>query len=227
MHIGIKIGLSTVIFMLVACGSGGGSSSDADEPIGGPDPGDNGGGAGDVGAQPEPIDVTLQALIEREGLLGDAAFNRTLPQISDPLAQLGKQLFFTKSLGGEQDSACVSCHHPLLGGADDLVLPVGVGALNPDLLGLGRRDADGHGADGHRLSEAVRNPTRDDVGGRGEAAKDRKADFQDELGVPATTVNDITAHLLERKCFRRQFAHQRDHVGIRLAYQNLARWCSR
>jgi cytochrome c peroxidase len=60
-----------------------------------------------------------------------------------PLAKLGMKLFFSKSLGGDKDSACVSCHHPVLGGTDNLSLPVGVGAITPDLLGSGRMHKDG------------------------------------------------------------------------------------
>jgi len=47
-------------------------------------------------------------------------------------------------LGGEQSAACVSCHHPTLGGGDDISLSVGVDATNDlnqashDLLGAGR-----------------------------------------------------------------------------------------
>lgn len=63
---------------------------------------------------------------------------RDLPDISEALPQLGKKLFFSKGLGGEFDSACVTCHHPALGGADQLSLSVGVDAQNPDLLGRGR-----------------------------------------------------------------------------------------
>jgi cytochrome c peroxidase len=63
---------------------------------------------------------------------------RDLPTISEALPQLGKKLFFTKGLGGDFDSACVTCHHPALGGADQLSLSVGVDAENPDLLGRGR-----------------------------------------------------------------------------------------
>jgi cytochrome c peroxidase len=63
---------------------------------------------------------------------------RDLPTISEALPQLGKKLFFTKGLGGDFDSACVTCHHPALGGADQLSLSVGVDANNPDLLGRGR-----------------------------------------------------------------------------------------
>jgi len=63
---------------------------------------------------------------------------RDLPDISEALPQLGKKLFFTKGLGGDFDSACVTCHHPALGGADQLSLSVGVDAENPQLLGRGR-----------------------------------------------------------------------------------------
>jgi len=80
----------------------------------------------------------LLTLINEEGLTGDPAKDRVLPSITDPKAQLGKQLFFTKGLGGDNDSACVTCHHPSLGGGDDLSLSIGTGAENPDLLGPGR-----------------------------------------------------------------------------------------
>ena len=64
--------------------------------------------------------------------------------IEDLLAQLGKKLFFTKALGGDKDTACVSCHHPMLGGGDVLSMSIGVGARDPDLLGPGRARPDGH-----------------------------------------------------------------------------------
>ncbi|MFK8018365.1 MAG: cytochrome-c peroxidase [Pseudomonadales bacterium] len=91
----------------------------------------------------DPSDTALRAIIDDENLIGDASIGRTLPDISDPIAQLGRDLFFSKSLGGGFDSACVSCHHPSLGGADGLMLPVGVEALNADLLGPGREHVDG------------------------------------------------------------------------------------
>ena len=89
------------------------------------------------------IDDELRALIAANDLTGDPSTGRDLPQISDPLAQLGKKLFFTKALGGDFDSACASCHHPVLGGTDRLSLSFGVGAIDPDLLGPGRGDATG------------------------------------------------------------------------------------
>lgn len=91
----------------------------------------------------DALDTELRALIEANNLQGDAATGRTLPSIDEPLAQLGMKLFFTKSLGGEFDSACVSCHHPVFGGGDNLSLSVGIGAIDPDLLGPGRGDASG------------------------------------------------------------------------------------
>jgi len=89
------------------------------------------------------IDDQLRALIAANNLTGDPSTGRELPSISDPLAQLGKKLFFTKALGGEFDSACASCHHPVLGGGDQLSLSFGVGAIDPDLLGPGRGGATG------------------------------------------------------------------------------------
>ncbi len=55
------------------------------------------------------------------------------------IAQLGRELFFSKSLSGDFDVACASCHHPLLGGADGLSLPVGVGAIDTEVVGPGRQ----------------------------------------------------------------------------------------
>lgn len=80
----------------------------------------------------------LLALVTDAGLTGDPTTGRDLPAITDAKAELGKKLFFTKGLGGNDDSACVTCHHPMLGGGDDLSLPIGVGAVTPDLLGSGR-----------------------------------------------------------------------------------------
>lgn len=58
--------------------------------------------------------------------------------ISSPLFTLGKELFFSRSLSGNKDVACASCHHPYLAGGDKLSLPVGESAYNPELLGPGR-----------------------------------------------------------------------------------------
>ena len=85
----------------------------------------------------------LRPILAAQGLTGDPTTGRNLPDISDPLAQLGKKLFFSKSLSGDLDVACASCHHPALGGADGLSLPVGVGAVDPDVVGPGRSRADG------------------------------------------------------------------------------------
>lgn len=89
------------------------------------------------------IDAELRNLIALNQLTGDPSTNRDLPAIDTPLAQLGKKLFFTKALGGDMDVACVSCHHPLLGGGDDLALSIGIGAHTPDLLGPGRTHVSG------------------------------------------------------------------------------------
>ncbi|MEA2009618.1 MAG: cytochrome c peroxidase [Actinomycetota bacterium] len=92
--------------------------------------------AGD--ADSEDLDAQLRSVIDAHGLVGDPSIGRDLPDIGDPLAQLGMKLFYTKGLGGQQDSACVTCHHPMLGGGDGLPMSIGVGAEEPDLLGPGR-----------------------------------------------------------------------------------------
>lgn len=84
------------------------------------------------------LDEELRKLVNSEGLTGNAMKERTIPDVSSKTVQLGMRLFYSKSLGGDQDSACVSCHHPVLGGGDALSLSIGVEAQDPDLLGVGR-----------------------------------------------------------------------------------------
>jgi len=93
------------------------------------------------------LDNTQQRLQELLTLLEITSIDETelnLPRIDDPITQLGKKLFFAKNLGGEQSVACVSCHHPVLGGGDDISLSVGVSPVNEinqashGLLGHGR-----------------------------------------------------------------------------------------
>lgn len=92
---------------------------------------------------PTALDQQLRRRIDALGLTGDPARNVEVPDIASPLAQLGMRLFFSRSLGGDLDTACASCHHPALGGADALSLPVGVAAADPALLGRGREAVDG------------------------------------------------------------------------------------
>jgi len=96
-------------------------------------------GGGDSNTTANTLDSDLDTIITARGLTGDPSTGRNLPDINDPLPQLGMKLFFTKALGADKDSACVSCHHPALGGGDDLSLSIGVDAETADLLGPGRR----------------------------------------------------------------------------------------
>ena len=89
------------------------------------------------------LDAELRGVIDTLGLSGDPAEGVDTPTIDDPVAVLGRRLFFSKSLGGDRDSACVTCHHPMLGGGDALPLSIGVGAEDDDLLGPGRSHPDG------------------------------------------------------------------------------------
>lgn len=92
---------------------------------------------------PTTLDRALAGLIEMHGLTGDPSAGLDLPGIDAPLAELGKLLFFSKALGAELDAACASCHHPAFAGADGLALSIGPGAIDPDVVGPGRRRADG------------------------------------------------------------------------------------
>ena len=127
--------LSTLMLALIA-GCGGGGGGDAPPTTGG-------GGGGGGGGGTSQIDTDLRTMINQMGLTGDPSAGRNLPDINDPIPQLGKLLFFSKSLSGDLDTACASCHHPALGGGDALALPIGVGATDPDLLGPGRSRPDG------------------------------------------------------------------------------------
>lgn len=90
------------------------------------------------GGDTNSLDSQVSASITAAGISGDPTTGETLPSITSAKAQLGMKLFFTKGLGGDKDSACVTCHHPKLGGGDDLSLPIGVQAESPNLLGPGR-----------------------------------------------------------------------------------------
>ncbi|MCP4487643.1 MAG: hypothetical protein GY820_10060 [Gammaproteobacteria bacterium] len=80
------------------------------------------------------IDQELATIIDTQGLLGDPGISvnedgdcvwRTLPTIDDPIAQLGRALFFSFDLSGDKNVACASCHHPALGGGDALSMSMG------------------------------------------------------------------------------------------------------
>lgn len=125
---GATVGTLAILLLGLGCGGGGGGG---------------GGGPGTPPPAGRTVDDDLRAVIAAEGLSGDPSQGRTLPSIDEPLAQLGKLLFFSKSLSGDMDTACASCHHPALGGGDGLALPVGTGAVDPDVVGPGRQRADG------------------------------------------------------------------------------------
>jgi len=85
------------------------------------------------------LDGELHDLIQQLKLTNNPASDIDIPDIQSPIAQLGMKLFYSKTLGGDQTTACVTCHHPMLGGGDGLSLPIGVDSQDPDILGPGRR----------------------------------------------------------------------------------------
>ena len=100
----------------------------------------------------QTTDQKLATLITAAALKGDAieslggqAGAPKIPAITGetdtPLkgkVDLGKLLFFTKEMSFDRTVACVTCHHPVLGGGDNVALPVGVDPNSPDLFGPGR-----------------------------------------------------------------------------------------
>ncbi|KZN60143.1 hypothetical protein N473_24505 [Pseudoalteromonas luteoviolacea CPMOR-1] len=88
------------------------------------------------------VDIRLQEIVTQQNLQATLPDTSSLPNIMDPLPQLGMKLFFSKALGGEKTVACASCHHPRLGGADGLSLPIGTNAVDPDIIGPLRLTAD-------------------------------------------------------------------------------------
>ena len=99
-------------------------------------------GGSDNGTTTEPpgsgAATPLYALIQAHGLSGNPAADILVPSADDPRIALGRALFFSRQLSGDRDVACVSCHHPLLGGGDALSLSIGVAAHEPEVLGPGR-----------------------------------------------------------------------------------------
>lgn len=95
---------------------------------GSPDP-------GDTAPQFGKLEAALAPYADRLAI-DDALLPEPAPQA---LIDLGAELFFSKTLSGNFDTACASCHHPFLAGADGLSLPVGESAVDPDRVGPGRR----------------------------------------------------------------------------------------
>ncbi|PJE79072.1 Cytochrome c551 peroxidase [invertebrate metagenome] len=88
----------------------------------------------------DKLETRLKKRTNDLGLTGNPSIDYFVPSIdSSSLAQLGRELFFSKSLSLSFETACASCHHPFLAGADGLSLPVGVGAIDPDIIGPGRQ----------------------------------------------------------------------------------------
>ncbi len=85
------------------------------------------------------IDAKLEQIIKQHQLTGIPSSEREIPGINSPKAQLGMKLFYTKTLGGDRTTACATCHHPMLGGGDNLSLSIGTNALDPSILGPHRK----------------------------------------------------------------------------------------
>lgn len=83
------------------------------------------------------MDERLQEVIQNKGV--EAIDLGPVP--SREKVALGEALFFDKEIGGNRDTACSTCHHPLLHGGDGLPLSFGTGGKGlgtSRVLGEGR-----------------------------------------------------------------------------------------
>lgn len=86
----------------------------------------------------ESLDLELIALIQKFSLDKSLASIPPGEATDSAMFVLGRALFFSKTLSKNGDMTCASCHHPLLAGGDALSLPVGVDAINSNIIGPGR-----------------------------------------------------------------------------------------
>lgn len=108
--------------------------------------------AGCNSSNTQTIDDELASLISAAGLKGDPIESQggvvgapAIPAITgnaDAALQakvdLGKLLFFSKEMSGSRDVACVTCHHPVMGGGDNVAIPIGASPTDVDIFGPGR-----------------------------------------------------------------------------------------
>ncbi|MEZ4592063.1 MAG: FG-GAP-like repeat-containing protein [Chloroflexota bacterium] len=86
---------------------------------------------------PARMNAQLAPLLAQAG----ATVPERLPSASAAQVALGEALFWDPLLSGNKDTACVTCHHPLLGTGDELSLPIGTGGvgLGPERLFVSER----------------------------------------------------------------------------------------
>ena len=86
-------------------------------------------------SQPADLDRDLGLLLSEIEVVQP----EELPTYDPAMLELGQALFWDPLLGGNRDTACVTCHHPALGTSDGLPLAIGTGAtgLGPDFRHLG------------------------------------------------------------------------------------------
>jgi cytochrome c peroxidase len=89
-------------------------------------------------APPATLDAQLRAQFSQWGIVPIGAVTPPSPALVD----LGRALFFDKSLSGNRDVSCATCHSPLTHAADVLSLSIGTGGSGVGAartLGAGRQ----------------------------------------------------------------------------------------
>lgn len=93
---------------------------------------------GDEALNDDNIDARMRSLIAANHLTG--RIGETVATPDPQLVTLGRTLFYDKILGGDQNQACASCHHPQTATGDGLRLGRGIGSS-----GVGTARLDGPG----------------------------------------------------------------------------------
>lgn len=106
---------------------------------------------------PDPIDLNTG---DRFGPLPASVLTPMQNPYSPEKAKLGKLLFWDPILSGNRDIACVSCHHPSHGYAEQLPFSLGVG-------GIGLSDSRRDGIVVKRNSQTILNTAFNGIGAEG------------------------------------------------------------
>ena len=88
------------------------------------------------GSEANQLDASLSSVLNN----GNVYALDLGPQPDPDKVALGEALFFDKELGGNRDTSCATCHHPLLHGGDGLPVSLGTGGRG---LGMARMRGDG------------------------------------------------------------------------------------
>lgn len=86
----------------------------------------------------DALDAKLGNVIKKHHLDADFQFDLESVSAKSDLIELGGALFFSPDLSLDGTVSCASCHHPKFAGADGVALPVGIGGVDSENVGINR-----------------------------------------------------------------------------------------